>query len=384
LVVHFGAPNGCGSDEVYGSPSAIQSASLAPFGDITFEFAGGCLAPGQPAVSFTMFSAAAPKLGVVTIIDDYMGPNGQNLETNINVTAVVPDIPPDPPPWLYPIAFPFPYPFFQGALSLVGTNQLHSNSLPVTGAYDFTLQLLDAPSNFLAVSELTTQKVQVVNGLFNVPLPFDPITMGDGSSRWLNIGVRPSGLPAVQFTSIGPPLPITPAPQATYAYTAGVVADLTPGQAVTSLNGLTDAVNLQAGNGILLGTNGNTLTVGVIPGFASDRNLKTDFANIRPQEILDRLAALRIGSWRYTNENAGVRHIGPMAQDFQAAFGLGADGKMIYFVDGSGVALAAIQGLNAKLNDKDRNLQALETANAILAKRLDELSEKVESLAGQK
>ena len=382
LVVHFGPPAGCGSEEVFGSPSAIHSAELAPFGDITFTFAGGCLSPGQPAVPFTLFSEAAPKTGTVTVIDDYVDPaNGQNVETRINVAAVVPDIPPNPPPWLYPIAFPFPYAFFQGDLSLVGTNQYNSNKLAITGAYDFTLQLLNAPSNGLAVSQMATQTVQVVNGLFNLPLPFDPITMGDGSVRWLNIGVRPSGLPAVQFTPIGPPLPVTPVPQAYYAYTAGAVADLAPGQAVTSLNGLTDAVNLTVGNGIFLGTNGNSLVLSAQPGVPSDRSLKTDFTNVRPQEILEQLAALPIQRWRYTNEPASIRHVGPMAQDFQAAFGLGADGKMIHFVDASGVALAAIQGLNEKLDQKDRQIQDLKTKNDSLAKKLDELTATVESLA---
>ena len=60
------------------------------------------------------------------------------------------------------------------------------------GSYDFTLQLMNAPTNGLAVSQVFTQTVQVVNGLFNLPLPFEPTAMGDGASRWLNIGVRPS------------------------------------------------------------------------------------------------------------------------------------------------------------------------------------------------
>ena len=42
-----------------------------------------------------------------------------------------------------------------------------------------------------------------------------------------------------------------------------------------------------------------------------------------------------------------------MAQDFYAAFGIGADDKHISAVDEGGVALAAIQGLNQKLNEKD-------------------------------
>src|SRR3954468_20903486 len=46
LLIHFGSPQGCGYNTVWGSPSAIQSATLAPFGDITFVFNSGCLNPG--------------------------------------------------------------------------------------------------------------------------------------------------------------------------------------------------------------------------------------------------------------------------------------------------------------------------------------------------
>jgi len=54
------------------------------------------------------------------------------------------------------------------------------------------------------------------------------------------------------------------------------------------------------------------------------------------------------------------RHIGPMAQDFQAAFGVGADDKHIATVDADGVALAAIQGLNEILKEKESRIAALE------------------------
>jgi hypothetical protein len=135
------------------------------------------------------------------------------------------------------------------------------------------------------------------------------------------------------------------------------VADLSPGQAVTSLNGLTDGVILQAGTGILLGVSGNTLTLTAQAALGSDRNLKTGFAPVKPDEILARLAALPIQSWRFTNEVAGVHHLGPMAQDFKAAFGLGDDDKLIAFVDAEGVALAAIQGLNQKVAEKEARIQ---------------------------
>ena len=50
-----------------------------------------------------------------------------------------------------------------------------------------------------------------------------------------------------------------------------------------------------------------------------------------------------------------------MAQDFYAAFGLGESDKGIDTVDADGVALAAIQGLNAVLMDKEREIGNLRT-----------------------
>ena len=67
-------------------------------------------------------------------------------------------------------------------------------------------------------------------------------------------------------------------------------------------------------------------------------------------------------SWKYRNEEK-VRHIGPTAQDFRAAFGVGYDDKTIATVDADGVAMAAIQGLNAKVGKqlaaKDAEINAL-------------------------
>ncbi len=96
----------------------------------------------------------------------------------------------------------------------------------------------------------------------------------------------------------------------------------------------------------------------------SSRDEKTDFADIDPRTMLQRVIGLPITEWRYREEVSGVRHVGPMAQDFHAAFGLGPDDRSIGVLDASGVALAAIQGLNAKLESmlaaKDREIAALE------------------------
>jgi hypothetical protein len=90
-----------------------------------------------------------------------------------------------------------------------------------------------------------------------------------------------------------------------------------------------------------------------------------------------RVAALPLQSWRYTNEVTSVRHLGPTAQDFKAAFGLGTDDKSIGMVDADGVALAAIQGLNQKVEEKEARIRELE-------KSVSELKELVRDLAASK
>jgi hypothetical protein len=107
----------------------------------------------------------------------------------------------------------------------------------------------------------------------------------------------------------------------------------------------------------------------------SDRNLKEKFTSIDNQEILGRVASLPISRWNFTNAPA-VRHIGPMAQDFYAAFNVGTDDKHIATVDEGGVALAAIQGLNQKLNEKDGEIQALKQSVADLKRLVQSLAEK--------
>lgn len=111
----------------------------------------------------------------------------------------------------------------------------------------------------------------------------------------------------------------------------------------------------------------------------SDRNRKTGFEHIDPGAILQKIATLPVESWRYTNELAGVRHIGPMAQDFMASFGLGIDDKTISTLDEGGVALAAIQGLNEKVETgtqkSDARIQKLEDENADLKARLEKLEQ---------
>jgi hypothetical protein len=111
---------------------------------------------------------------------------------------------------------------------------------------------------------------------------------------------------------------------------------------------------------------GHVIASGAITATAfnttSDRNAKTGFQAVDPQDILRKVASLAITRWAFTNSTE-VPHIGPVAQDFHEAFGLGADDRHIATVDADGVALAAIQGLNARLETelraKDRELDAM-------------------------
>lgn len=90
---------------------------------------------------------------------------------------------------------------------------------------------------------------------------------------------------------------------------------------------------------------------------ASSRALKTDFVAINPGDVLDRVTQLGISTWVYRASSEG-RHLGPVAEEFHRLFGLGSDGSSISTVDASGVALAAIQGLNQKLDAENAELRA--------------------------
>jgi hypothetical protein len=110
----------------------------------------------------------------------------------------------------------------------------------------------------------------------------------------------------------------------------------------------------------------------------SDRNMKTRIESVNPSEVLNRVLTLPVSTWAFTNE-LNDTHMGPMAQDFHAAFGLGADDKHIATVDADGVALAAIQGLNQKVESGQAEMAELRAENAALQARLERLEQLLES-----
>ena len=97
----------------------------------------------------------------------------------------------------------------------------------------------------------------------------------------------------------------------------------------------------------------------------SDRNRKQDFLSIDGEDLLARLGGVPVTTWRYRDEaDRTVRHIGPMAQDWERAFGFSRDNTTINMSDFDGVNLAAIQALSART-------AALQGENAALRKRLE-------------
>ena len=105
----------------------------------------------------------------------------------------------------------------------------------------------------------------------------------------------------------------------------------------------------------------------------SSRASKGDIQAVDPRTILAKVVTLPIAEWRYARD-PNVPHIGPMSEDFAAAFGLGDNPQGIAAVDADGVALAAIQGLNQMLVERDGELAALQHELAELKQLVNTLA----------
>ncbi|MEM9293985.1 MAG: tail fiber domain-containing protein [Acidobacteriota bacterium] len=109
----------------------------------------------------------------------------------------------------------------------------------------------------------------------------------------------------------------------------------------------------------------------------SDRNLKTNILDVDPGAVLSEISAMPISTWVLKADDTGARHIGPMAQDFHAAFGFGSDDVTISPQDTASVALVGVQALKSELEERDERIHALEAANATLLERLEALEAKL-------
>ena len=105
----------------------------------------------------------------------------------------------------------------------------------------------------------------------------------------------------------------------------------------------------------------------------SDRNVKENFKPVDSRVMLQKVSGLPITEWNLISQPDSIRHIGPMAQDFQAAFGVGEDNRHISTSDADGVALAAIQGLNQVVMEKAARIDKLESDVAELKAMVNSL-----------
>ncbi|TFH65320.1 MAG: hypothetical protein E4G91_02935 [Candidatus Zixiibacteriota bacterium] len=105
---------------------------------------------------------------------------------------------------------------------------------------------------------------------------------------------------------------------------------------------------------------GAYLTTGGTWTNSSDRDLKENFQGIDGRELLEQVARLPITRWNDKVEDKDITHIGPVAQDFLAIFGVGSDDKTISTIDPAGIALAAIQELLKQSQQKTARVEQLE------------------------
>ena len=114
---------------------------------------------------------------------------------------------------------------------------------------------------------------------------------------------------------------------------------------------------------------------------SSDRNLKENIVEVDYRDVLKKLLTVPISTWNFKSASNDLPHMGPMAQDFYAAYGLGDDDTHISAMDGMGVSLAAIRGLYLDMREKNGELKSAVAKNSeeikSLEKRLAALENRV-------
>ena len=157
---------------------------------------------------------------------------------------------------------------------------------------------------------------------------------------------------------------------------------VTGGFRIFTAPNLSTGVTIQSGsavsnwgqaNAVISTSTGAYLTTSGVWTNNSSRAAKTDFADVDARSVLQKVIELPISTWRYNAEPSGVRHMGPVAQDFSDAFSLGRDETTIGTVDADGVALAAIQGLHQELKVRDEEVAALQDELARQRAAIDQL-----------
>jgi hypothetical protein len=158
---------------------------------------------------------------------------------------------------------------------------------------------------------------------------------------------------------------------------------------IFTASNLSTGVTIQSGasvsnwgqsNAVISTSTGAYLSTAGIWVDVSDVNRKHLFAEVSGEDVLTRLRTLPITTWTYKVDADDVRHLGPTAQDFHAAFGLGSDPTTIAGIDEGGVALAAAQALEVRTTGQESRIQALEARNAQLEQQNAEMRARLERI----
>jgi hypothetical protein len=115
----------------------------------------------------------------------------------------------------------------------------------------------------------------------------------------------------------------------------------------------------------------------------SDRNSKENFTDLDADEVLEKVSSMKVQRWNYKTQDESIHHVGPVAQDFYAAFGLGFSDKRITSSDRAGINMLAIQALKKRTDELARENELLKHENALLKDELAmirDLQEEIEML----
>ncbi len=127
----------------------------------------------------------------------------------------------------------------------------------------------------------------------------------------------------------------------------------------------------------VLDPSGNLTIPGVLTAASvvqtSDVNKKENIRVVDGTSVLDRLAQLRIARWNFKDDAAHTDHVGPMAQEFHAAFGLGDDPTRISPLDVGGIALAGVKELQQQAHDYHAEVASLQQQLGEKDRQLEEM-----------
>jgi hypothetical protein len=264
----------------------------------------------------------------------------------------------------------------------IGSTSSPLGQFQITGSLGAAMTLLDADTGGANILLQSSGYFGISNGIETIPFqiingaPSDALVIQDSGTVSLGAGnavhVGGSNDPVGQFTITTPAQPRFEMNDTTLGkrWRFSVANDKF---AINQLDVAgTEFQVFETGDMLI----GGTLTEN------SDVNAKQDIVPVDRHEVLAKITQLPIAEWSY-KDTTNQRHIGPMAQDFHAAFGLGRNNKGISTLDSSGVALAGIQALADENAAIRTQFESVRSQNEALLEQNAELSDRLAVLERQ-